>query len=352
MRLLSSDVYDHRFLWASLQILEICEAVTDNDIRQALADLPEDLAETFSRILRRVAGSRGGSRKIATAESVFKWLLGARRLLTLNELREAAALSECASALDPNLMPSVEKLVHSCGNLIRIDSETQAVAFAHPTVVQYLSSQANSADSYPALHFPQSDTEHYLAEMCLKYLTLPNFVQIVAKPSRLRLDSEVLENTLVPDTALARSAARILRHSQKPVLDPQTRVSIDPLQISGVSIDQRRAQGSRFELLDYVVSFWCEHTKTWDLSEPSWQEFQKLTLEHQMPVKFRPWSEHSRSDEYLYNVLQWAIDYDNPALLRVVASRVELRADDPSDLISPDMGHTGQGLGYRWVSTC
>jgi ankyrin repeat domain-containing protein 50 len=41
------------FLWVALQIKSLCVMKTDDAIRQALADLPKDLSETFSRILRR-----------------------------------------------------------------------------------------------------------------------------------------------------------------------------------------------------------------------------------------------------------------------------------------------------------
>lgn len=40
------------FLWVSLQIESLCASKTDEAIRKALADLPKDLPETFTRIIR------------------------------------------------------------------------------------------------------------------------------------------------------------------------------------------------------------------------------------------------------------------------------------------------------------
>ncbi|KAK8044398.1 hypothetical protein PG993_004422, partial [Apiospora rasikravindrae] len=42
------------YLWAYFQIEEICLQTTDGDIRQALKDLPRDLAGVFQRVLRRI----------------------------------------------------------------------------------------------------------------------------------------------------------------------------------------------------------------------------------------------------------------------------------------------------------
>src|ERR1700761_4046003 len=41
------------FLWVALQIKSLCVMRTDDDIRQALVDLPKSLPETFSRILQK-----------------------------------------------------------------------------------------------------------------------------------------------------------------------------------------------------------------------------------------------------------------------------------------------------------
>ena len=52
------------FLWVALQIETLCTMKTDFELRQALQDLPKDLAGTFSRVLQRLEwkeSSRQGS---------------------------------------------------------------------------------------------------------------------------------------------------------------------------------------------------------------------------------------------------------------------------------------------------
>jgi hypothetical protein len=46
------------FLWVALQIKVLCSMETDREIKETLADLPTDLSDIYSRILKRVQGRR------------------------------------------------------------------------------------------------------------------------------------------------------------------------------------------------------------------------------------------------------------------------------------------------------
>ena len=61
---------------------------TNHYIREALADLPKDLSQTFSRILRK---SRGSDRSLQT--KIMQLVLAAYRPLTTKELREALSVT-------------------------------------------------------------------------------------------------------------------------------------------------------------------------------------------------------------------------------------------------------------------
>lgn len=76
------------FLWVVLQIATLCALQTDNEIKEALADLPKDLSETYRRILLRAEG------KNKTHQTrILKFVTSALRPLTVEEMREALSIT-------------------------------------------------------------------------------------------------------------------------------------------------------------------------------------------------------------------------------------------------------------------
>ncbi|KAJ8116854.1 hypothetical protein OPT61_g1813 [Boeremia exigua] len=75
------------FLWVALQIQSLCSMKTDHAIREALADVPRDLSETFARILQK-----SGSSDPALQARTLQLVLAACRPLTTGELREALSV--------------------------------------------------------------------------------------------------------------------------------------------------------------------------------------------------------------------------------------------------------------------
>jgi type II secretory pathway predicted ATPase ExeA len=75
------------FLWVALQIQSLCDMRTDQAIQDALANLPKDLSETFSRILHK-SGRVGQPYQTKILELV----VAAYRPLTIHELREALSV--------------------------------------------------------------------------------------------------------------------------------------------------------------------------------------------------------------------------------------------------------------------
>ena len=71
----------------ALQIESLCAMKTDDAIRLALANLPKDLSETFSRILQRREGLGKPYQRL-----ILELVTIARRPLTTEELREALSV--------------------------------------------------------------------------------------------------------------------------------------------------------------------------------------------------------------------------------------------------------------------
>jgi hypothetical protein len=87
------------FLWAALQIKSLCTMKTDNDICLALADLPKDLPETRSLILRK-------SDQLDYQRRVLQFVAVARRSLTTEELMEALSVVLGHNFWDPTTLIS------------------------------------------------------------------------------------------------------------------------------------------------------------------------------------------------------------------------------------------------------
>lgn len=71
-----------RFLWVHFQIIELCEAASDEGIRDILENLPEGLYDTYTRIFKKIAITRSKS----TVLRIMMWMVCTKRLLRIEEL--------------------------------------------------------------------------------------------------------------------------------------------------------------------------------------------------------------------------------------------------------------------------
>ncbi|XXH05855.1 hypothetical protein Hte_012295 [Hypoxylon texense] len=122
------------FLWVVLQIQTLCAQRTDQDIRIALQELPNDLPETFYRILLKARGL--GSQY---QDRLLDLIVAALRPLSTDELREALSVDPMSSVWDPSRMVnSVNAVLATCGSLLIVDEELSTVHFIHSSVKQFL----------------------------------------------------------------------------------------------------------------------------------------------------------------------------------------------------------------------
>ncbi|KAF2189970.1 hypothetical protein K469DRAFT_762829 [Zopfia rhizophila CBS 207.26] len=122
------------FLWVALQIQSLCIMKTDDAIRQALADLPKDLSETFSRILLRSEASGKPYQRL-----ILELVTVAHRPLTMEELREALSVVPGDAVWKrARLFNDVFSTLTCCGSLIVVDEEELTVRLVQHSVKQFL----------------------------------------------------------------------------------------------------------------------------------------------------------------------------------------------------------------------
>lgn len=103
---------------------------TDEAIRDALADLPKDLSETFSRILHK----SGGPGQLYQSR-ILQLVVAASRPLTADELREALSVLPGDTIWTPSrLLNDVYSSLACCGCLLTLDEVENTVRFIHHSV--------------------------------------------------------------------------------------------------------------------------------------------------------------------------------------------------------------------------
>ncbi|KAH8786195.1 hypothetical protein BGZ57DRAFT_789032, partial [Hyaloscypha finlandica] len=200
------------FLWVALQIESLCAEKTDEAIRQALADLPKDLSETFSRILRKSEGlGKPYQRRILELVTV------AHRPLTTEELREALSVVPGDTTFNPaRVLNELYSTLTCCGSLITIDEEELTVRLVHHSVKQFLLSGSDDSNGLP---FTANIAHRKMTEIIVTYLNYGIFdtklsAMVVPQIATASAPSRIISSTL-DSSCNTRSLALRLLHSRK-----------------------------------------------------------------------------------------------------------------------------------------
>ncbi|KAJ5060857.1 hypothetical protein J3E74DRAFT_450704, partial [Bipolaris maydis] len=205
------------FLWVALQIQTLCKMKTDYAMREALANLPRDLSETFSRIL-----SDSGRSDPSLQAKVLQLVLAANRPLTTIELREALSVTPGDATWDPSrLLHNVYSALACCGCLLAVDEEEFTVRFIHHSVKQYIVGGLNGI--MPA-RFTLRDAKKIMANIIVTYLNYGVFGTEISKTKVLPImaqsaPSKILQATLDPSSSTRHLAMKFLKSRRQPTFD-------------------------------------------------------------------------------------------------------------------------------------
>lgn len=146
------------FLWTVLVLSELSNSYGEEEINQALEDIPRNMEPLYQRTLELMTRATGG-RKLAKA--ILTWATCAARPLTTKELDEALKLDVKDNF--PNLQESISAL---CGHLATVDKFGR-VQMVHGTAREFLLNA--DLDSEFAINKTEAHTR--IARACLTYLT-------------------------------------------------------------------------------------------------------------------------------------------------------------------------------------
>ncbi|OJI84561.1 hypothetical protein ASPTUDRAFT_670003 [Aspergillus tubingensis CBS 134.48] len=146
------------FLWTVLVLKELTNSHSEQEISQALQDMPRDMAQLYMRSLESMSQASQGK---TLSKAVLVWTTCATRPLKITEL-------EVALRMDVNdHFPRLEESVLSlCGQFVTID-KLGKVQMAHETAREFLLN-ANLKSEY-AIRKEEAHTR--IARTCLVYLT-------------------------------------------------------------------------------------------------------------------------------------------------------------------------------------
>lgn len=315
-----------RFLWVSFQLDDLCEATSDHDIRETLRNLPRDLAETYSRILRKIKNTRGTPERLKKIQRVFKWIVCAERPLTIDELIEAIAIDTTDKFWDPEKMSADgERLIGHCGSLVVIDRENGAVRLAHYTVQQFLLSLPVDM-SLAGLHIDLPTATVQIGEACITYLSFSDFeTQVTRRRRPLPVSKTLLLDSAIDQVPFGKRLVKDVLTSWKHVQGAGAN-SVNPvidltnhLLISDGATSSEKMH-AKYRFLKYAIDNWTWHTKGLTNDNQSlWKVFATLAMEKEMMFEFRPWGNIQQLGDFPHSAMfNWAISAQYLALLRLM----------------------------------
>jgi WD40 repeat protein len=148
------------FLWARLVTKDLAVSFTAEEIDTAFKNVPDDLNDVYTRILRRMEKDERPGR-IKLVKSILTWVALAARPLSIRELQEAVKLD-----IDDEPQQMKQAIIMTCGQLLVIDPSSH-VHLVHETAKTFLLD--SSLSSKLAVREPQDHANLFL--LCLKYLT-------------------------------------------------------------------------------------------------------------------------------------------------------------------------------------
>jgi hypothetical protein len=132
--------------------------------------LPQTVFASYDEVWKRI--EKQVSEKRDRAKKVLSWISFASRPLTIEEVRQALAVSPEDKELILDARPALGSLASACMGLVIIDQESKVVRLVHETTQAYFRDKRQ-------IYFPHA--QQNIAETCLTYLSFATFEKVPNK---------------------------------------------------------------------------------------------------------------------------------------------------------------------------
>ena len=312
------------------QLCDICNQKSDARILAALDDLPQDLPQTFERILRRNVKKDD----IELVQQMFRWVAVAKRPLTSGELREAIGTEPLQEDLRPGrLINDMKRAVACSGNLLFVDEEEQTVHFTHSSVKQYLLSDVDHNDIPKNYQINLEKADDEAGAVCVTYLNFRIFDGQMVPGSRMDLKgfpSAVIAQSLPFRDSANKIALRLL---QRP---PKSSPPIHVFEEEAFLDTKTRSQGivnDEFPFRRYAKQYWLSHTKGFlRQSEKLRQRWRKLLDEADWrdTLSGTTWTVNDWK-QYSPTAINWIVEEDHHPLASLMLDKINNHLSFESD---------------------
>ena len=275
-----------------------------------------------------------GPEKLRLVEKVFKWIIIARRPLTIDELKEAIVVSKTDKSLQMSRIDASDgtRIIHACSNLVLFDRIDWTVRFCHHTVKQFLldCQVSEFKEKLAQLRFPSFDLaalDVEIGEKCIAYLNFKDFETEIVPTRRIALDMNLstlepkswktpLEGGRTWDALLSLRSARQAR-------GPTTSYKVDLGRHRGWILPSD-ALRRKHHLLNYVPQFWTQHCANLNEDSSVWDMFCHLLHGRKLLFSFRPWEDdhmdiNTNVSHPEMGLFHWGIEKVVPSILRYLS---------------------------------
>lgn len=238
------------FLWVALQIDILCTMNTDDGIRQALANLPKDLSDTFTRILEKHAPNVTKPDQ----RTILEIIAMAQRPLTSEELREVLSVEPGDTTWDPGkLLNDVTSVLAYCGSLVTIDEEDSTVQFIHHSVKQFLLEEYRDSSG---TEFDIDAANLNMARLILTYLSYAQFDRQLSTSVVPRIN--VAPYNIVKSTTSYSHSSSVQNVALGLLRLKKTKGSMD-IGRTIQAMNPRQHVSREYYFLGYAKSYWIHH---------------------------------------------------------------------------------------------
>ena len=343
---------DGMYLWVYFQLQAICDQTTDEAILRTLNDLPEDMHETYARILLRLKHQ-------SSTFKLFETIVSSERPLSTEELREVLSveigeLSLTASRMENDISKFLDQ---SGGSLLVVDEEDSTVRFVHESVQQFLTKDIGDHLEISKYRIDVEKANLNLGLRCVTFLNMGIFDTQLTKVKDQSwkgiLPDQIIKTSLTDKSAATKFALKLLKGGMDTDYDIAS-------QFERIGAFRRPKAELSFAFLEYAKANVFTHTKRLLDCEPELDLLFVRTFNGHLPFVTTPWVNtasyqqvNGHGTTYDEEAISWAIDHEHFGLLyralrslRIMGADAGCTHDDKKFHVSEETLHNFFSLAF------
>lgn len=257
------------------------------------------MSAIYTKFLEKIATNRTN---MFFVRRMFKWIVCAKRPMTLAELTEAVAFETIDTSWNKEKVFDVLRLYQAGGNLVMIDEKNDTVRFAHHIVQQFLVQLSNYQSTITApFHFRFSKADLEAEKICVAYLSFSDFerqiftlrpgnampIIILLLPAAILKRASFIMN-LNYELSRLFNFAHFFRTDQFSQKTEKT-MNMNLSKFAKLKVEPPEKMQKKYFFLNYAIENWIHHTSNLSKNNAAtWRLFKKLATNKPLSFDVRP----------------------------------------------------------------